>query len=92
MGIIGDLDSTPLTEAQVKKARKQLVADFETSMREFGIQYESKETYRAFCLGVTMTMLTLKGYAEDASVRPGATVEEAIEAYYEAARRELHAD
>jgi uncharacterized protein YccT (UPF0319 family) len=93
MGILGSIGDVHLSEKHIKKAKAQIVADFETSMREFNMSVKDASPFRVFCLGITMNMLTLKGYSEDGSVLPsGMTMEEAIESYYEAARRGLHAD
>ena len=76
------------------KAKEQLRVDFEAATRQFCTGDDSKESYKMFCLGVTMCMLTLKGVAEDEENRfaRGQSVENAAEMYYEAARLVLHAD
>ncbi len=75
-------------------ARKQLEADFEAASSTFFPQGGVPPTnFRMFCLGVAMCTHTLKGYTEDPKTWPdGATcIEEAVEAYYEAARKVFHA-
>ena len=82
----------PATKAN-KAAREQLRVDFEAAIRQFWGD-DNAESYKMFCLGVTMCMLTLKGVAEDEKNRfePGQSVEQAAEMYYESARSVLHAD
>lgn len=78
------------TKGPNKAAKEQLRLDFEAATHQFCIDEGS---YRMFCLGVTMCMLTMKGVAEEAKKRfePGQSAEQAAEMYYEAARLVIHA-
>ena len=90
MGFIGG--EVGVTDAQVAKGLKQVREDFKAAATAFSIP-GTEQDFKSFCLGVTMAVLTLKGYAEEPSLRPkGMTMGQAVEAYYEAARRTLHAD
>ena len=82
------------TKKANRAAREQLRTDYEAATKQFCMDYDNAESYKMFCLGVTMCMLTLKGVAEDEKNRfePGQSVEQAAEMYYESARSVLHAD
>jgi hypothetical protein len=75
-------------------AKEQLRVDYETAIRQFCLPDNGKESYKMFCLGVTMCMLTLKGLVEEEDNRfdPNQSVEDAADMYYESARSVLHAD
>jgi hypothetical protein len=84
--------ATPQTAAD---SEGQVRTDYEIGMRTFMLDnVKDPNTYRVFCLGVTMCTMTLQGFAEnkDNWPRDAADVEEAVEGYFEAARRALHAD
>lgn len=79
----------------MRAAEEQLTADYDAAMKQFcfdprGPQF-SKQMY---CLGVVMGALALKQFAEipESRLLPGMQPEESMEAYYETARRHLHAD
>lgn len=87
----------PLPPNLIEQAERQLIADYDAAFSQFCRGIPGDDTvspYRMFCLGVTMCTLSLKGFAEDSKTWPlGADdVEQAVEAYYEAARRTIHAD
>lgn len=79
------------------EATKQLEEDYKAAVSQFGRGVNNRsdpDLYRMFCIGVTMCTLTMKGYTEDHKLRPQPTMsaEGAIDAYYEAARKAIHAD
>lgn len=74
------------------KAQDQLAQDFKAMSETFAPDLRHVDPMKMFCLGVTMAVLTLRGYAEDESLWPeGATsADDAINRYYEAARKKIH--
>ena len=79
------------------EASSQLSEDFKAAIAQFGKGVNNRtdpDLYRMFCIGVTMCTLTMRGYAEDPKFRPQSSMsaESAIDAYYEAARKVIHAD
>lgn len=83
-----------LTAEQTRDARGQLRADYTESVRMFCPNgAASADPYKMFSLGVVMAILTLKGFADDEKNRVrGLDMEGSVEAYYEAARKQIHAD
>ena len=75
-------------------AKQQLMLDFDAATQAYNVNSNDKEVFQAFCLGVNMTMLTLKDLVEKPERRFGRnmTPELAADLYYEAAKAGLSED
>jgi len=71
-------------------ASQQLDADYTESTKEFCIDLRSNpDAKKLFCLGVSMTVLTMQDYANKQFLWPAGSkdLEDAIEKYFRAAQR-----
>lgn len=89
-------NATPLvlTPVQIRTSRSQLKADYDAAVQTFCPSGSNDaDPYKMFSLGVVMAILTLKGFADDEKNRiRGLDMTGSVEAYYEAARKQIHAD
>ena len=83
-----------LTAQQMRDARGQLRADYEEAVKAFCPEgADNTDAFKMFSLGIVMGILTLRGFAEEPKHRiTGLDMAGSMEAYYEAARKQIHAD
>lgn len=82
------------TDKAMRAAEEQLTADFNAAMEQFCFDTQGPQfTKKVYCLGVVMGALALKQFADtpESNLIPGMSPEESMGAYYEAARKHLHA-
>lgn len=79
----------PRQQMPAPTASEQVNADYEAALQEFAM-FKS-DPKKMFCLGATMAVLSMQGYAREPKMWPrgATTVEDAIEKYYEAARGKI---
>lgn len=83
------------TNKALRAGEEQIAADFDAAMKQFCIDAQHPQyAKKIYCLGIVMTTLALKQFVEvpESNLLPGMDAEDSMEAYYEAARKHLHAD
>lgn len=73
-------------------AKDQIDQDFKAATETFALDLRNTDPMKLFCLGITMAVLTLRGYAENEDLWPQGSQgpDDAIDKYYEAARKKIH--